>query len=69
MFLTTVKQVAILLIFIFIGYFFKKKNVIGEGGKKVLASLLTNLFAPAYSIISLSSVVNIQEISKYLVIF
>ena len=69
MFLTTLQQVAILLIFIFVGYFFKKKDIINEGGKKVLAGLLTNLFAPAYSIISLSTVISIEEISKYSTIF
>ena len=69
LFLTTLQQVAVLLIFIFLGYFFRKKEIITEGGKKVLAKLLTCLFAPCYSIISLSSVVNIQNISQYLAIF
>lgn len=68
MFLTTLQQVAILLIFIFIGYFFRKKNIITDGGRKVLAALLVNLFAPAYSISSLSSVVNVNDISKYLLL-
>jgi predicted permease len=65
MFLTTIQQVAILLIFIFIGYFFRKKNIITDGGRKVLAGLLVNLFAPAYSIISLSSVVNVNDVTEY----
>lgn len=65
MFLTTLQQTAILLAFIFIGYFLRKKEIITEGGKKVLAKLLTFLFAPCYSAISLSKIVNIHEISKY----
>lgn len=69
MFINTLQQVAVLLLFIFIGYFFKKKNIITDGGKKVLASLLTCLFAPAYSIMSLSSVISIEEITKYSTIF
>ena len=35
----TLEQVSILLIFIFIGYFLRKKEVITENGKKVLAGL------------------------------
>ncbi len=67
LFLTTLQQAGILLIFIFIGYFFRKKNIITDEGRKVLAKLLVNLFAPAYSIISLSAVVTVQDITKYLV--
>ncbi|MBQ3493386.1 MAG: AEC family transporter [Clostridia bacterium] len=65
-FTTTLQQVAILLIFIFIGYFFRKINIITDDGRKVLAKLLVNLFAPCYSVISLSTVVNVQDITKYL---
>ncbi len=67
LFLTTFQQAFILIAFILIGYFFRKKNIITNEGRKVLAKLLVNLFAPAYSIISLSSVVKVQEIEKYLV--
>ena len=65
-FTTTLQQVAILLIFIFIGYFFRKINVITDDGRKVLAKLLVNLFAPCYTVISLSTVVNVDDITKYL---
>lgn len=65
LFLTTLQQVSVLLLFIFIGYFFRKKDIINESGKKVLAKLLTCLFAPCYSVISLSTIVNVNEISKY----
>ena len=67
LFLTTFQQAGILIAFILIGYFFRKKNIITDEGRKVLAKLLVNLFAPAYSIISLSSIVNVAEIEKYLI--
>lgn len=69
LFLTTLQQVAVLLFFIFLGYFFKRKEIINDSGKKVLAKLLTCLFAPCYSVISLSSVINIQNIVEYLAVF
>ena len=68
-FLSTLQQVAILLIFILIGYFLRKKEVINDSGKKVLAGLLVNLFAPAYSISSLSQQLSISQIAKYGVYF
>ncbi len=68
MFLVTLQQTAILIAFIFIGYFLRKRDIITEGGKKVLAKLLTFLFAPCYSVMSLSKIVDINYISKYAVI-
>ena len=65
MFIVTLQQVAVLLAFIFIGYFLRKKEIITESGKKMLAKLLTFLFAPCYSVVSLSKVVNVNEIAKY----
>lgn len=65
MFLVTLQQTAILLAFIFIGYFLRKKEIITESGKKVLAKLLTFLFAPCYSAISLSQIVNVNDLPKY----
>ncbi len=68
--LTALEQVSILLIFIFLGYFLRKKNIINENGKKVLASLLTCVFAPAYSIASLSSQVTVDKfVGDYLPLF
>ena len=66
MFLLSLQQVAILLVFILLGYFLQKKHVITDSGKKVLAGLLVNLFAPAYSIVSLSTQLSIENISKYI---
>ncbi len=68
LFFTTLQQVTILLILILIGYFFSKKGIITGQGKKVLAGLLVNLFTPAYSIISLSTRINVYEIKKYALI-
>ncbi len=68
-FLLTIEQVALLLIFIFIGYFLRKREVITDGGKKVLAGLLVNIFAPAYSIASLSTQLSADKINEYLVYF
>ncbi|MBQ8291370.1 MAG: AEC family transporter [Clostridia bacterium] len=66
LFLTTLQQVAVLLIFIFVGYFLRKKEVISESGKKDLAKLLANLFAPCYSAMSLSTIINVKQIGQYL---
>jgi len=69
MFLTTLQQVAILLLFIIIGYFFRKKNLINDGAKKTMAALLVNLFTPAYSIASLSQQLSIEKIKDYGIYF
>ena len=65
----TLEQTSILLIFIFIGYFLRKKEIINEGGKKVLAGLLVNLFLPCYYIVSLSTNLTIDKINQYLLYF
>ena len=62
----TLEQTSILLIFIFIGYFLRKKGIINESGKKVLAGLLVNLFSPCYAIASLSSQLSIEKKNEYL---
>lgn len=66
LFLTTLQQVAVLLIFIFVGYFLRKKEIITDGGKKMLSKLLVYLFAPCYTVMSLSTIVNIKDIVQYL---
>ncbi|MBQ8322743.1 MAG: AEC family transporter [Clostridia bacterium] len=68
LFLTTLQQVAVLLIFIFVGYFLRKKEIITEGGKKVLSKLLVYLFAPCYTVMSLSTIVNVRDIVQYIVL-
>ena len=66
-FTTTLEQVSILLIFIFAGYFLRRKEVVNESGKKVLAGLLVNFFAPCYTILSLSTRLSIERINEYLI--
>ena len=58
-----------MLIFIFIGYFLRKREIINESGKKVLAGLLVNLFLPCYYIVSLSTNLTIDKINQYLLYF
>lgn len=65
LFITTLQQVGVLLTFILIGYFFRKKEMITDNGKKVLANLLANFFAPCYTAMSLSKVVNVNDIAQY----
>ena len=65
-FIKTLEQTSILLIFIFTGYFLRKKEVINESGRKVLAGLLVNLFSPCYAIASLSTQLSIERINEYL---
>ncbi len=65
-FVKTLEQTSILLIFIFIGYFLRKKEIINESGKKVLAKLLVNLFTPCYAIVSLSTQLSIERVNEYL---
>ena len=62
----TLEQVSILLIFIFAGYLLRKREIITESGKKVLAGLLVNLFTPCYAIASLSTQLSIERITEYL---
>ena len=62
----TLEQTSILLIFILTGYFLRKKEIINESGKKVLAGLLVNLFSPCYAIASLSSQLSVERINEYL---
>ena len=68
-FTKTLEQTSILLTFIFIGFFLRKKEIITESGKKVLAGLLVNLFLPCYYIVSLSTNLTIDKINEYLIFF
>ena len=53
-FMSTLQQSALLLIFIFAGYFLRRINIITNEGRKVLAGLLVNFFSPAYAIANLT---------------
>jgi len=52
-FTLTVEKVAFLQIFIFIGYFLRRKGILGKDACKSLSFLCTHLFLPAYTIVSL----------------
>lgn len=65
MFLITLQQVSILLAYIFIGYFLRRKNLIGEQTGSILSKLLTYIFLPAYYISTLSKV-STENLSTYL---
>lgn len=65
LFLMTLQQVGVLTICILIGYFFKRKRLITDEGKTTLAKLLVYFFSPCYTVMSLSTVVNIYDIVEY----
>ncbi|MBQ6728137.1 MAG: AEC family transporter [Clostridia bacterium] len=68
-FLLTLKTVALLLLYIAIGFFLGKKKIIGENASKTLAALLTYVIMPLYSVVNLSKTVTVEKISLYLEIF
>ena len=53
-FLLTLEQVGVLLIFIGLGYFFRRRHQLPDSSGHVLSLLNTLLFAPAYSIANFS---------------
>ena len=65
-FLATLRQVAVLLFFIFLGYFLRKKNFIGENGAKTFATVEMLIFLPANTFIALSLNLNLENIKEYL---
>ncbi len=65
MFLITLKQVAILLGYILLGFVLCKTKVVGKDGSKVLSKLLVCVFSPAYNILSLMRGISIEKISQY----
>ncbi len=64
-FLISLKQVAILLIYILIGYIFCRKKIISKDSNKTLSKLLIFVFAPAYTIPSLIKGLDSDNILKY----
>ncbi len=69
MFISTLTQVSMLLLYILTGYFLRRKNMISDQTGKVLSKLLTLVFLPCYSITSLSQNVSIERINVYLSLF
>ncbi len=66
MFIITLKQVSLLLFYILLGYFLRRKNITGEQTGSILSKLLTYVFLPAYYVCSLSKNMTIEMISTYL---
>ena len=68
-FFQTLQQVALLLIFILIGYFLRKKNFIGDSSAKIFAIVETLLFLPANTYIAFATNVNIHNFTEYMSLF
>ena len=68
MFLITLQQVCLLFSYIFIGYFLRRKKLVGDQVGSVLSKLLTYVFMPAYNLSSLSTVSK-DNLSTYLSLF
>lgn len=64
-FLLTLKVVALLLFYMAIGFVIGKKKIVGKDAAKTLASLLTFVILPIYSVANLSKNVTIDKISLY----
>lgn len=69
MFLITLKQVALLLFYIFIGYALTKTKIINKSASKVLSTLLMWVFSPFYTVVNLSQNVSFEKITLYLSVF
>ena len=67
-FLVTLKQVAIFLFYIAVGFTLTKTKVIDKKASKYLSLLLTYLIAPLYTISNLSKNVSIEKLSTYAVL-
>lgn len=68
-FLLTLEQVGVLLIFIGLGYFFRRCHQLPDNAGHVLSLLNTLLFAPAYSIVNFSANFTRDAVGENLLIF
>ena len=66
MFEATLIQVTTLLIYILVGYFLRRKNIVHESTGKVLSKLLTCVFTPCYTISNLSKNISVERVNVYL---
>ena len=66
MFKATLIQVTTLLIYILVGYFLRRKNIVHESTGKVLSKLLTCVFTPCYTISNLSKNISVERVNVYL---
>ncbi len=68
MFLITLKQVGIMVGYIFLGYILCRKKVIGKEASKILSKLLIYVIGPCYSVSTLSKQISLDKILEYIVI-
>lgn len=68
-FLLTLEQVGVLLIFIGLGYFCRRRKLLPDSSGHVLSLLNTLLFAPAYSIANFSANFTRDVVGEKLLIF
>lgn len=66
MFAITLKQVALLLFYILIGYVLAYKKIVGKNAGKLLSTLLMWVFSPFYTVLNLSQNVSLEKIKLYL---
>ena len=64
-FFDTLRQVLVMLFFIAVGYFMRRKNLLPQESAKTLSSLITNFILPAYVIYNLSSSITIGGLKEY----
>ena len=69
LFLITVQQVGILLFYIIVGYFFRRKNWVSDQAGKILAKFLTFFITPVYNLVNLTKNVNLENLITYATLF
>ncbi len=68
MFLITLKQVGIMVGYIFLGYILCRKKIVGKEASKFLSKLLIYVIGPCYSVSTLSKQISLDKILDYIVI-
>ncbi len=68
MFLITLKQVGIMVGYIFLGYILCRTKVVGKEASKILSKLLLYVISPCYCVATLSKQISIEKIVDYIVI-
>ncbi len=68
MFLITLKQVSVLLLYILIGYGLCRARLISKEGNKFLSKLLILVFSPAYTIPNLINGLDLAYIMQYIAV-
>ncbi len=68
MFLITLKQVGIMVGYIFLGYILCRKKVVGKEASKILSKILLFVVSPCYTISTLSRQITADKIVEYAII-